>query len=85
MQCAVLVVECYTFVGFSAVDYSAVQCAVFCKTSLCVAFGMGGGLHMGELPPKLQSPEIMIFITFIIIAVGDDDKVRVVMMGAMDM
>ena len=65
-----------------------VQCAVFCKTSLCVAFGMGGGLHMGELPPKLQSPEIMIIITFIIIAVGDDDKVRVflvVMMGAVDM
>ena len=49
---------------------------------------MGGGLHMGELPPKLQSPEIMITITFIIIAVGDDDKVRVflvVMMEAVDM
>ena len=44
---------------------------------------------MGELPTKLQSPEIMIIATLMhLVAVGDDDKVRVflvVMMGAMDM
>ena len=64
-----------------------VQCSVQCFAKHHYVLHLGG-LHMGELSPKLQSPEIMIIITFIIIAVRDDNRVRVflvVIMGAVDM